>query len=360
MLQKIALFATMTTLAVTASCVPAKAATSGTWKVLSDPGEGRETQTVTLLHDGRVLIAGGEGYQGVLTLVELFDPKTDTFTTGPSLSVPRDQASATLLPNGTVLVVGGTANNVNAEPLTSAEIYHPTTNKWTKTGQLTQTRFGHQATLLKDGRVLVMGGTPDVNTQLTSCEIWDPKTGQWTFTGSMAYGRRYSNAVTLSNGNVLESGDDVPSEVYSVATGKWSLTKPDVSQVFAMPLATLADNTVLSPPSATNSHTGNGQIYHPLSKAWTKTRPSVSRFYPAVTVLKDGSVLIAGGCTDNCSVQSVSSAVRYIPSKRAYVDVAPMTIGRESANAVTLKDGRVLVEGGFANPGPAAPELFTP
>ena len=360
MLKKIVLFTTIATLAYTTACVPARAAKPGTWTVINDPGEGRETQTVTLLQDGRVLVAGGEGYQGVLTLVELFDPKTDTYQTGPSMSAPRDQATATLLPNGSVLVVGGTANSAYPQPLASAEIYHPKTNTWTRTGSMNQARFGHEATLLQDGRVLVTGGTPDVSNQLTSCEIWNPATGTWTFTGAMSYGRRYSSAVTLSNGDVLEAGDYVPSEVYSVKRGTWSLTKPDRVNNFGMPLANLKDGTVLAAPSDSSGHTGTGETYDPKTASWKKTHQSVDRIYPATTVLSDGSVLIAGGCTDNCSVQSVSSAVRYIPSRRAYVNVAPMNIGRENATAVTLQDGRVLMQGGFAQSGPAASEIFQP
>ncbi len=339
---------------------PACAARQGSWTQLNDPAEGREEATVTLLRDGRVLIAGGEGYQGVLTLVELFNPKTNTYSAGPDMSVPRDQATATLLRNGNVLVVGGTADNVNAEPLTSAEIYNPRTNTWKRTGSLSQARFGHQATLLQDGRVLVMGGTPDVETQLISCEIWDPATGKWSPTGSMNYGRRYSSAVTLANGNVLEAGDDVRSEVYAVASGSWSFTQAEPTAIFAMPLVALKDGTVLAAPSVSNGHTGTGEVYDPTMNAWTATRSSVASYYAATTLLRDGSVMVAGGCTDNCSVQSVTSSVRYMPGRRNYASLAPMNIGRESAVAVTLHDGRVLMQGGFAQSGPAAPEIFTP
>ncbi len=360
MWQKLIMTACMATAAGTFGIAPAHAARPGHWTQINDPGEGREEATVTLLQDGRVLIAGGEGYQGVLTLVEVFDPKTNTYKTGRSLHAPRDQATATLLPNGNVLVVGGTSDNVNPVPLTSAEIYNPKTRKWTLTGSMNQARFGHEATLLQDGRVLVMGGTPDVENQLTSCEIWDPATGQWTFTGAMNYGRRYSSAVTLPNGNVLEAGDDVRSELYSVATGTWSLTKPEPDYIFGTPLVLLKDGTVLAPPSETDAHTGAGETYDPATNAWKATRPAVGRTYPANTLLRDGSVLVAGGCTDSCSVQSVNSVVRYIPARRAYVNAAPMNVGRERAVAVTLQDGRVLMQGGFAASGPAAPEVFTP
>lgn len=360
MWQKVVFLITVTTLAGGLRLSTAAAAKPGTWTVINDPGEARELATVTLLQDGRVLIAGGEGYQGVLNLVEIFDPKTDTYKKGHNLSVQRVQATATLLTDGTVLVVGGTSDNLNPQPLKSAEIYNPKTKTWTATGSLNQARFGHEATLLQDGRVLVMGGTPDTETQLKSCEIWDPKTGQWTYTGAMSYGRRYSNAATLSNGDVLEAGDGVRSEVYSVAAGTWSFTKAEPTLIYAMPIIGLADGSVLSAPSEASGHAGVGDLYQPSKKSWKKTRAGVARYYAAGTLLNDGSVLIAGGCTDDCTVPSVTSAVRYLPGRRSYVDVSPMNIGRESASAVTLHDGRVLMQGGFASSGAAGAEIFTP
>ena len=130
----------------------------GTWTPITDPGEGRELATVTLLSDGLVLVTGGEGYQGVLNLVELFDPATDTFSTAAPLQTQRDQATATLLMSGRVLVVGGTSNNVNAAPLVSAEIYDPATNTWTFTGSLHQPRkFGESENRGDTSRVGVPG-----------------------------------------------------------------------------------------------------------------------------------------------------------------------------------------------------------
>lgn len=331
----------------------------GTWTPVNDPGEGRELATVTLLKDGRVLVAGGEGYQGVLDLVELFDPTADTFLPAAPLQTQREQATATLLASGKVLVVGGTSDNVNAAPLASAELYDPVTNAWTYTGSLHQARFGHQATLLHDGRVLVMGGTPDVQTQLRTCEIWNPKTGKWTITGSMAAGRRYSSAVTLADGNVLEAGDDVQSELYSVSTGTWSSTGAQPQYIDSTTLAQLKDGTVLAPPSIVPGVAGPGLTYDPSTNVWSNTGTSTGRYYPSVTTLHDGTVLIAGGCTESCSLESVNSVVRYFPGQRAYANVAPMNYGRQNAVAVTLQDGRVLVQGGFGVQGPAEPEIYT-
>jgi hypothetical protein len=338
----------------------AQAAGVGSWTPTNDPGELRELAAAAKLPDGRVLIAGGEGYQGVLTLAELFDPTTNTYTTVAPLHRPRDQATATTLLNGKVLVVGGTAQNVQAVPLASAELYDPATNTWTYTGPMAQARFGQQAALLQDGRVLIMGGTPDAQNQLQECEIFDPKTNRFTVTGSMAVGRRYSNAVTLLTGNVLEAGDDAGAEVYNVSTGTWSATQAQVASIFAMPLALLPDGTVLAAPSVVPNYRGAGQTYDPATNAWTATGPSLGRYYAGVATLKDGSVLIAGGCTYSCSQQSVATAVRYIPSKRLFVNVASMNEGRENQEAVMLNDGRVLMQNGFASPGPAYSEVYTP
>jgi len=338
----------------------AAAAGIGSWTAISDPGEGREEATVTLLQDGRVLVAGGEGYQGVLTLVELFNPSNNTYVPAPPMQAPRDQATATLLADGRVLVVGGTANNVSPEPLRSAEIYDPATNAWTYTGNLHQARFGQQAALLQDGRVLIMGGTPDVSTELSSCEIWNPATGKWTRTASMANVRRYSSAVTLADGRVLEAGDGVQSELYDPATATWSFTGSQTQYIEFEQLALLTDGTVLAPPSIVQNIKGPGQTYVPTANLWTQTGNTTGRFYPAVATLQDGTVLIAGGCTRSCSVESVNSVVRYVPNKRGYANVASMLIGRQSAKAVTLKDGRVFVQGGFASAGPADTEVYTP
>jgi hypothetical protein len=148
--------------------------------------------------------------------------------------------------------------------------------------------------------------------------------------------------------------------VYSVSKGRWSLTHAEPAAIFGMQLVGLNDGSVLAAPSVSRTHTGAGETFEPTTKRWKATHVTVARFYSANTLLKNGSVLIAGGCTDSCSVESVNSAVIYIPSKRKYVDVAPMNIGRDNASAVTLKDGRVLMQGGFASPGAAGPEIFTP
>jgi len=109
-----------------------------------------------------------------------------------SLNVPRSLHTATLLPDGRVLVAGGRGAGPGA--LDSAELYDPVSGKWSVTGSLVKPRVMHTATLLTNGKVLVVGGDtsaapPDFGRGNTA-ELYDPATGTWTLTGSMSTPRR--------------------------------------------------------------------------------------------------------------------------------------------------------------------------
>ena len=110
--------------------------------------------TATLLPNGKVLVAGGYN-GGALTSAELYDPASGTWTATGSLNTARYDHTATLLPNGKVLVAGGISNGSD---LTSAELYDPASGTWTATGSLNTARYEHTATLLPNGKVLVAGG----------------------------------------------------------------------------------------------------------------------------------------------------------------------------------------------------------
>src|SRR5262245_19085703 len=124
-----------------------------------------------------------------------------SFSNTGSLSDVRSAHTATLLPNGTVLVTGGFNGT---DPVASAELYDPATGQWTMTGSLTTARRIHTATLLPGGKVLVAsGGTSGTVVRTLTCELYDPAVGTWTNTGSMASGRARHTATLLTNGMVL-------------------------------------------------------------------------------------------------------------------------------------------------------------
>ncbi len=132
------------------------------------------------------------------------DPASGTWTLTGSLNTARYLHTATLLPNGMVLVAGGLDSNLNA--LDSAELYDPASGTWTLTGSLNTARVAHTATLLPNGMVLVAGGFDTSLNALDSAELYDPASGTWTVTGSLNTARYYHTATLLSNGMVLVAG----------------------------------------------------------------------------------------------------------------------------------------------------------
>ena len=145
---------------------------TGYWTLTGSLGTARYGHTATLLPNGKVLVAGGNGTNGILASAELYDPATGAWSPTGSLATVRIYHTATLLPNGQVLVVGGNASG------SLAELYNPATGSWSPTGSLGTELYIHTATLLADGQVLVAGGYSlginDNATYLASAELYDP------------------------------------------------------------------------------------------------------------------------------------------------------------------------------------------
>ena len=178
----------------------------------------RAFHTATLLADGRVLVAGGSpaawGTTAHLASAEIYDPKTGTFTSTGPMSGGREFHTATLLADGRVLIAAGSSGverdvpSAASDDITAAEIFDPTTGTFTATGGLIDGRQYHTATLLSDGRVLVVGGGSDYVNRLfrASAELFDPKTGTFTSTGPLATARTHQAATLLNDGRVLVTG----------------------------------------------------------------------------------------------------------------------------------------------------------
>jgi hypothetical protein len=201
---------------------------SGTWTE-TDFG-GLPNETVTLLPNGKVLLAGGRTYPDVSGSAQLYDPASGTVVATGSLGTARAWHTATLLANGKVLVTGGaTGQTITSGPLTSAELYDPTSGTWTATGSLSAVRYSSTTTLLPDGKVLVAGGS-NSSGFLASAELYDPTSGTWTATGSLSSGRSGHSATLLPNGKVLvvggggDSGFLASAESYDPASGTWSVS----------------------------------------------------------------------------------------------------------------------------------------
>src|SRR5262249_32868173 len=142
---------------------------------------------------------------------DLYDPTTRKWSATGTMSISREDHATVLLANGQVLAMGGTTVDFNGVTVASAELYDPTAGTWTTTGSMLQGRERFTATLLQNGKVLVAGGDyyDGVNAgALSESELYDPTLGIWSATTSMSTPRFGAKAVLLRNGKVLEAGGD--------------------------------------------------------------------------------------------------------------------------------------------------------
>jgi hypothetical protein len=291
----------------------------------------RYEHTATLLSDGRVLIVGGtdstatdSGGATAMSSVELYDPKAGTFSPIGSMSSGRFGHTATRLSDGRVLVAGGNSGTASVESsLASAELYDPKTGTFSPTGSMASARQQHTATLLSDGRVLVAGGYGAGN-WLSSAELYDPKTGTFTATDTMAGSSDHLTATLLLDGRVFitEGGMTVTAELFDPTHG---------------------NNGTFAPTS--------GRMICP-------PQPHVCPYDHTATLLPDGRVLIAGGDEGR---GAVILAQLYDPKTDSFSSTGSMTAARRGHTATALPDGRVLVAGGQSNAGyVASAELYDP
>ena len=187
-----------------------------------------------------VLFAGGittMKVAGIITLssAELFEPNRGSFVATGSMSVARTGHTATRLKNGSILIAGGSSQFFGGGTIFgSAELYDPSRRRFSNTGAMLEARTGHTATLLADGKVLIAGGD-DGATSLSSSELYDPVSGEFAETGVMNIPRDNCTATRLANGKVLIAGGyqllpdfsgsvQDTAEIYDPSTGSFSLT----------------------------------------------------------------------------------------------------------------------------------------
>ncbi len=325
--------------------------------------------TATLLPNGTVLVAGGCGLLdqnggcaswGPVNDAEIYDPQSGLWSQAASrMTVRRLGHTATLLATGRVLVTGGCNSSGSSvcTSVASTELYDPQTGTWTAAVSLSVPRAGQTATLLPSGKVLIAGGAN--NSYLSTAELYDPQSGQWTATGSMSQAREWHTATLLPSGRVLVAGGFgmtgtvTSAELYDPQTGSWSAT--------GSPLDTLGGAT------ATLLHTGrvlfvsalSAELYDPATGSWTRTPPTPPGGFggSTATLLTDGQVLVAGG-----NSPASSTAELYDPLSGMWAQTGSMTVARADAAAVRLTDGRVLVMGGCCSFGVPSngSELYTP
>jgi hypothetical protein len=164
--------------------------------------DARTGQTATLLPNGKVLVAGGGNGTTILSTAELYDPTTGVFSPTGTMTTPRLFATATLVGDGRVLIAGGGSivGNCSGCSVASAEIYDPASGTFSSVANMGYPRRGHIAILLPNGNVLVAGGIDDGLADperfLSSAELFDPETLNFSPASSMT-SPRFDHAANL-------------------------------------------------------------------------------------------------------------------------------------------------------------------
>ncbi len=341
-------------------------AVPGAWTLTGSMHDARQFHTATLLQDGRVLVAGGTNLQGSLHSAELYNPNTGEWSLTGSLHDGRISHTATLLPDGKVLVTGGLDYDFPQRDLKSAELYDPATGTWSQTGDMAMKRLWHTATLLPNGKVLVVGGSG--RAQYDS-EVYDPNSGTWSFTGALPRAIFSQTATLLQDGQVLIAGGKANrvtgfAELYDVANGLWKRIDnlPDARYDHTATL--LPDGTVLV-AGGFNYNNGNRflrsvDLYDPLSTTWSRATPlRDARAAHTANILSSGKVLVAGGGVD-IDIQT-TSCEEYDPTNQTWDRTGPLNVARSLHTATLLPNGKVLAAGGENNTGfLGSAELFDP
>jgi N-acetylneuraminic acid mutarotase len=207
---------------------------------------------MTLLPSGKVLVAGGVSSRGTLQSAEIYDPATNRWTRTGDLLIPRAVHAATLLPNGKVLVSGGGSHfDVDDETsLGGAELFDPATEQWSAIAPMASPRSGHSATLLPNGNILVAGGADDG--LISAAETYNPSSGTWSLAGDMSLPRISHSATLLDSGQVLITGGSASegtgmnaAELYGAAVLTIPSTQYCVGDPWTISVANAAPNTAI-------------------------------------------------------------------------------------------------------------------
>jgi hypothetical protein len=278
--------------------------------------EGRLGFASCKLADGRIFVCGGFGQGGTtaseaVASAEIFNPATNTWTSVPSMAHNRIYHTATLLDNGKVLVVGGSSDGTAANVLTSSELFDPTASTWTNGPVLSAGVWRHRALQLGTGftgKTLIVGGQSSAGTSVVTCNLYDSTANTFSAGGSLATARSFHTATLLNSGLVLVTG------------------------------GLNASGTVVA----------SAEQYTASANTWATTGSlATARCGAKAVVLSSGTVMVVGGSSTNNIVSPTPLASTELFSSGSFTAGATMNSAAAFASLTKLTDNSVVRLGGF-------------
>ncbi len=279
-----------------------------------------------------------------------------------SLGTARARHTATLLTNGKVLVMGGVRVTEPCCTLAEgAELYDPATGKWSATGSPALQRFDHMAFRLGNGKVLIAGGSSSRSPFITNAELYDPDTGTWSAAANLREPRIFHGGVLLNDGRVLMAGGiaGASAEIYNPATNTWTFAGTMNAARAGFSLILLPDGKALAAGGLDldgENALRSAEIFDPSANRWTSTGEfNNARFLHQAILLANGKALIAGG-GDPDDNGILTSTELYDPVTGRWTRTGDLLLPRISHSLLLLPGGKVLMAGGPTN----QTELYDP
>ncbi len=347
----------------------------------------RAFATVLPRNDRKWMIVGGARgallAQNATATTGVYEPMTDTFTPGPTMSTERSMHTATLLNDGRWLLAGGV--NVTNDPQASCEAYDPVADAFTTVAAMSFPRMGHTATLLGNGNVLVTGGIqamPTTPTQLepihqtiATTEIYDPVANTWTPGPNLTTPRAAHVAIVRPDGKVLLAGgiswDTIIILGWLPAVRRsCDLYDPVANTIVAGPQMAVHRSLIDAVPigndrwlmaggintvtlASPGTPTATAEIYDALANTWTTVgNMATARGNQRTWSLGNGQFLLAGGANGSILSPVPQATTEVFSTVTNQFTAGPvMNFPRAGASAYPTPQGQVMLFGGASTGG---------
>jgi len=331
--------------------------TSNTWSPAASLSRARQGHTATVLPNGKVLVAGGRDDFVSIGNSEIYDPVGNTWSSTATMVHGRRSHTATLLQDGKVLVAGGLVTQTLGTA--TAELYDPSTNSWSPAASMPDELYDQTAVLLPNGKVLIAGGSSAGPIQNVS--LYDPATNTWSRAAAMAHPRTNHTMTLLPNGKVLVTGGTsmggflASAELYDPAANTWVSAGSMMTAHVNHTATALPNGKVLVVGGVTTEVLASAEIYDSATNTWTAASSmATARVFHGPVLLPNGNVMVVGGT----NTADLASTEIYDPVADTWTAGPPLAAPRYAQTTTALPDGQVVVIGGFVGLRTATCEIY--